>query len=141
MFNEVSSPMAAPRWLPNCRKRSRGRRSVQRRFGGDFAEHFSNPGAPDTIPHAFSIAVLKLAAHAKAKELLDDLSLSVYCHCRARSTAAGVLHGQMKWSGPGFVFQGWVAAGSQQTLHRGSTTGSDGAVSRRSKYAPGQMSC
>src|SRR6266540_4661566 len=86
-------------------------------LGGDFGEHISNPNAPDTIRHALSTAVLEIGAHAKGKELLDDGSLRTDCGCRARSTTPGVLHGEVKRCGPGFVLQRRVTAGSEKIPH------------------------
>jgi hypothetical protein len=89
---------------------------------------FSNPSALGAIQNCLATAALKLRADPKRKQFLDNLSLCVDRHRGAASTASRILHGKMKWRGPGFVFQGRVAAGSQQALHRSSTPGSDGAV-------------
>src|SRR2546425_9753821 len=93
-------------------------------------QHFSNPSALDTIHHALSIAVLEFGAHAKGKELFDDLSLRAYCRRRTRSSTARVLHGEMKRCGPGFVFQGLVTACSESKSHCGSAPRPDGAMQR-----------
>src|SRR5712671_2156758 len=94
--------------------------------GRYLSEHFSNPGAPDGIPHALSIAALELGAQPQGKELLDDLALRLYGRCRAGSATSGVLHGEVKRCGPGYIFQRWVTAGSKKTAHGGSAPRSHG---------------
>jgi len=54
------------------------------------------------------------------KKLANDLSLCGYrCFRRPTSTAAGVLHRQMKGRGPGFIFQLRIAALFEQAFHSG----------------------
>jgi hypothetical protein len=74
------------------------------------------------------MAVLQLRAHAKAKELFDDFSLGVDRRGCTGATTTRVLHGEMKRGGPGFVFQGRITAGPEETAHGGCTSRPDGAM-------------
>jgi len=105
-----------PRALPHWHHRRQSR------------QHFSNPSTLDTIPHALSTAVPKIGAHAKGKELFDNLSLRAYCRWGTCSAMTGVLHGEMKRGGSGFVSRGRVTACSEKTSHGGSASRPDGAM-------------
>src|SRR5256884_2809156 len=85
------------------------------------------------------MAVPEIGAYAKGQELLDYCSLGAYCRCRTRSTTAGVLHGKMKRSGPGFVFASRVTACAEKTAHGGSAPRPDGAMQGSSAVLVLQM--
>jgi len=82
------------------------------------------------IQDGLSPAVLERRVDPKRKQLFDDLSLRGDRRWGAASTTPRILHGKVKWRGPGFVFQSRVAAGSQEASHRRGTPGSDGAMQR-----------
>jgi len=99
-------------------------------IGGSSSEHRWNPTAPGTIRNALSPAVLKIRTRAKGKERIDDLALRIDRRWRAGSASSGILHGQVKRGGPGFVLDRRVASGSEKKVDGGGAPCSDGAVER-----------
>src|SRR5439155_15551017 len=93
-----------------------------------FREYISYPTAPGAIEDGFAFAVPECRVQAKRKKLADDLSLCGSCCFRASSTAARVLHRQVKGRGPGFVFQRRIAACFEQAFHGGGTSRADCAM-------------
>src|SRR5207237_10904811 len=77
---------------------------------GGSGEEFANPGALGRIRNGLSAAVLQVRTHAKIKEGFDDFALRIDRRLRAASAASGILHGQMKRGGAGFVPDGRVTA-------------------------------
>jgi hypothetical protein len=92
------------------------------------SEHLSNPDGPSRLNHSSFHASLQTWAHAKGKKLPDNLALGAHRHGLPRSTTPGILHGEMEWSGAGFILDRWVAAGSKKTSHRPGAASPDGAV-------------
>ena len=94
-------------------------------------EYILYPTAPGAIQDRFAFAVFERRVEAKRKKLADDLSLGGSRDFRATSTAAGVLHGQVKRGGAGFIFQRRITASFEQAFHRGGAARADCAVQRR----------
>src|SRR5438445_5328693 len=95
-----------------------------------FREYISYPTAPGAIEDGFAFAVPECRVQAKRKKLADDLSLCGSCCFRASSTAARVLHRQVKRCGPGFVFQRRITTSFEQAFHSGSASSTDCTVQR-----------
>ena len=92
-------------------------RAASARFRGIFREYISYPTAPGAIEDGFAFAVFERWVQAKPKKIVDDLSLCGSGCFRATSTAAGVLHRQVKRGGSGFVLQLRITAPFEQAFH------------------------
>src|SRR5262245_12526997 len=94
------------------------------------SQSFPYPVAPGAIPNCFSTTGLQPGTEAKGKKLIDDLSLRRDRDRAAAAASPGILHGEMKRRGAGFVFQQRVTACPEQDSNRSRASGSHRPVQR-----------